>query len=553
MSKSLTSILFRVCKRTPVFLPALLISCIILQSTTTQAQERVLYDRDEWHRKENREEIARIYYGEVDKAIENMQSRLASEPKKDPELFFGLSLAWSVKNNSDRALQYFRLALENGLPVSRFMTHLPGFEALHQRVEFQNAIAEFVNQPVHGPMVGNLTDNECNIWFRTWQETDVEVTIFSDPGVTQKVTSGINSTSTENDYTTVVTIDGLEPNTEYYYTVSVNHTKTGRVFSFKTLPQQGSSGKFSVGFGGCSAYNPEFERIWDTIATHEMEAFLTLGDNIYANHPELPVVHRFCYYQRQSRPEFLRLTSRIPYIGIWDDHDFGENDSYGGPEMYEPTWKVNILEVFKENFANPYYATSGVPGVWFDYTMGDVQFFMLDGRYYRQPSDDGSKSMLGPVQLQWLKDELLKSTATFKVIVSPVNWSDDSKGLMEGRIDTWEGYKKEREDIFNFITENDIPGIFLLSADRHRHDVWKHYRDDAYPIYEFTSSRLTNIHYHGLMPASLFGYNEKNGFAILDFNTEAAQPYMVYTVYSIDNELIHRMRLYANQMGVSER
>lgn len=526
---------------------------LLIYSIKLHSQEVVSYDRNEWHRKENREEIARIYYGEVDKAIENMMARLAGQDEKDPELLFGLSLAWSVKQNRNKSFDYFQEAMDHGLPISRFMVHLPGFETLHQSRGFRLAIAPYINKPVHGPMIGNLTDTEVNIWFRTWQEDKVAVTVYSNNQAKQQIASGTNTTKAGNDFTTVVSVTGLQPRTEYFYRVSVNGQDAGQVWSFTTLQKENQIGEFTIGFGGCSAYNPEFERIWDTIATHPIKAFLTLGDNIYANHPELPDVHRFCYHQRQSRPEFQRLTSRIPYIGIWDDHDFGENDSYGGPEMFEPAWKVDILKVFKENFANPYYATDGAPGVWFDYTMGDVQFFMLDGRYYRQPSEDGSASMLGPVQLQWLKDALLKSTATFKVIVSPVNWSDDAKGPMEGRIDTWEGYKKEREEIINFLTENEITGIFLLSADRHRHDVWKHYRENHYPIYEFTSSRLTNIHYHRLKPAALFGYNEKNGFATLTFNTKAKQPYVIYDIYSIDNELIKRMRLYLHQLGVSER
>jgi len=514
------------------------------------AQEVVSYDNAEWHRKENREEIARIYYGEVDQAIANMQNRLAAQTETDPELLFGLSLAWSVKKDRSKSFEYFRAAIDAGLPISRFMVHLPGFETLHQYRQFRRAIEPYINKPVHGPMVGNLTDTECNIWFRTWQEARVTVNVYSTREATNQVATASNTTKAGDDFTTVVTLTGLKPNTEYFYKVSVNQKDAGQVWSFTTLAQESKPGEFAIAFGGCSAYNPEFERIWDTIATHPIKAFLTLGDNIYANHHTLPQVNRFCYYQRQARSEFQRLTARIPYIGIWDDHDFGENDSYGGPEMYEPAWKVDILKVFKENFANPSYASDGVPGVWFDYTMGDVQFFMLDGRYYRQPSEDGSTSMLGPVQLQWLKDALVKSTATFKVIVSPVNWSDNSKNLMEGRIDTWEGYKQERKEIFSFLTENSITGVFLLSADRHRHDAWKHYREGDYPLYEFTSSRLTNIHYHALMPASLFGYNEKNGFAILTFNTLAKQPYVIYDVYSIDNELIHRIRVYLHQMGM---
>ncbi len=87
------------------------------------------------------------------------------------------------------------------------------------------------------------------------------------------------------------------------------------------------------------------------------------------------------------------------------------------------------------------------------------------------------------------------------------------------------------------------------SADRHRHDVWKHDRKNNYPIYEFTSSRLTNIHYHALMPGALFGYNEKNGFAILTFDTQVEQPYMEYQIFNIDNELINQLRVYLHQIS----
>jgi hypothetical protein len=89
-------------------------------------QEVVSYDSQEWQRKENREEIARIYYGEVNQAIENMKSRLAAQTEKDPELLFGLSLAWSVKKNRNKSFEYFQAAIDNGLPISRFMTHMPG-------------------------------------------------------------------------------------------------------------------------------------------------------------------------------------------------------------------------------------------------------------------------------------------------------------------------------------------------------------------------------------------------------------------------------------------
>lgn len=532
-------------KRNLTFLVGCFFSFVLI------AQEGVVeYDREEWARKENRQEIARIYYGEVDEAISNMKDQMKEPGKEnDPELLFGLSLAWSVKEDADKSFSYFEQALEHGLPVTRFMTRMQGFETLYDQKAFQEKIEPYRNQPVHGPVLGAMSDSSSKIWLRTWDESIVRVSLFADEKGTIKITEETAKTSAKDDYTKVVEIDGLKPHTRYYYCLTIDGEQSDSIWSMKTVPAIGEPGIVKVGFGGCSAYNPDFERIWDTIATHDMDVFLTLGDNVYSNHHTLPQVNRFCYYQRQSRPEFKRFSSSIPYFGIWDDHDFGENDSYGGPKRYEPDWKVDILKVYMENFANPHYAHEGRPGIYFDYKIGDVQFFMLDGRYYREPSTLEEPSMLGEAQKEWLKQQLLKSDASFKVIVSPVNWSDDSKGTMEGRIDTWEGYKKEREEIFSFISENNIQGIFLVSADRHRHDVWRHDREDEYPFYEFTSSRLTNIHYHALMPEALFGYNEKNGFAMLEFNTEAEHPYVVYTVYSIDNELIQRIRVYLHQMS----
>ena len=531
---------------------SVLLILVLFINTVIHAQEIVSYDGAEWQRKENREEVARIFYGEVDLAIENMKARLADQLDKDPELFFGLALAFAEKKDADKSWQYFEAAIDKGFPVSRFMVHFPGFETLHNRQEFKDYIEPYINKPVHGPRLGAITESNCKIWLRTWKESDVLITFYSDQNALNKITEQKSQSSSKNDYTAVVVIDGLIPDTQYHYDVTINGRRSDSLWAMRTLPEEEQPGIFTIGFGACSAYNPEFERIWDTIAKHDLDLFLALGDNVYANHPELPDVHRFCYYQRQSRPEFKRLTASVPYIGVWDDHDFGVNDAYGGPDRYEPAWKVEILEVFKENFANPYYATDGLPGVWFDFKIGDVHFFMLDGRYYREGSyvDDAPEdiSMLGPYQKEWLKEGLISSEATFKVIASPVPWDNDAKGVMAGRYDHWGGYRNEREEIFSFLADNEISGVILLSGDRHRHDAWKHERENGYDLYEFNSARLTNIHYHRLMPDAMFGYNEKNGFAKLIFNTQAEQPHMIYQIYSIDNELIQMIRVYLHQL-----
>ncbi len=56
-------------------------------------------------------------------------------------------------------------------------------------------------------------------------------------------------------------------------------------------------------------------------------------------------------------------------------------------------------------------------------------------------------------------------------------------------------------------------------------------------MYDLMSSRLTNMHTHNLMDGSLFGYNKKCSFGVLDFDTTAQDPFVSYTIKNIDNEI----------------
>ena len=186
------------------------------------------------------------------------------------------------------------------------------------------------------------------------------------------------------------------------------------------------------------------------------------------------------------------------------------------------------------------------PGCWFDFSYGDVDFFMLDTRYNREYPKNKDASMLGQLQKKWLLTKLKSSTATFKVIASSVPWAKNTK---PGSRDTWDGYDNEREEIFAFIENNKIEGVILISADRHRSDAWKIERPEAYTMYDFMSSKLTNIHTHNIMPGSLFGYNKKCSAGILSFDTKKPDPTVTYKIINIDNEEIHRITLFLSDLS----
>ena len=71
--------------------------------------------------------------------------------------------------------------------------------------------------------------------------------------------------------------------------------------------------------------------------------------------------------------------------------------------------------------------------------------------------------MLGAAQLQWLKNELLTSSAKFKFLVSAVMVNDFGTTSS----DSWAGFTSERSDLFEFIKQNGIKNVIFLSGDQH--------------------------------------------------------------------------------------
>ena len=504
------------------------------------------FPKDEQYKKRPTNAMAAIALGNPNEAIQNLENFLKDFPN-DAESHYCLAVAYSVKNNIPGAMKHVESALESGMPLERFIVGPRALLSnLAESQEFKDYMQGRYLKLVHGPMLGDVTPTGAKVWLRTDKASDVMVNLYNEGNHQAQKFEG--KTTGSNDFATVIQLSGLEPSTRYAYAIHIDESKLFEHGNFKTPEESGQHIQLKIGFGGGAGYTPWFERMWDTLATQSFDAFLLLGDNVYIDYPEVPDAQRYCYYRRQSRPEFRRFTPNVPIYAIWDDHDFTINDGEGGPEIDTPSWKRPVWNTFKNQWANPYYGGGEAhPGCWFDFSKGDVDFIMLDCRYYREnPKDVDNPSMLGEYQKAWLKERLKSSKATFKVIASSVPWAVNTK---PGSDDTWDGFPKERAEIFSFISENKINGVLLISADRHRSDAWKVELPEGYTTYDLMSSRLSNIHTHDLMDGSLFGYNKKCSFGTLEFDTKKEDPTVTYTIKSIDNEEIHKMTIYRNQLN----
>ena len=409
----------------------------------------------------------------------------------------------------------------------------------------QKLIQENGIQLFGGPMLGDVTSTSAKFWLRATHPCRITLGITEANSATAPILAFKTKATEANDLTVIIEANGLKPFTEYLANFSDENGPIGRRNNrFRTSPALGQKERFSVAFGGGARYNPPKERIWKTVASRKPHAFLFLGDNLYQDKPTHRNLQRVYYYRRQMRPEFVELSATTACYAIWDDHDFGANDVSGGIEPFKPAWKLPVWKVFKENWPNPYFGGGEKqPGCWFDFSIGDVDFFMTDGRYYR---DFKKGTMLGPVQKQWLKEKLSNSKATFKVIASGTLWTETAD---KGGKDSWWGVPEEREEIFSLIDEKNIGGVILLSADRHRTDVYKIKRPNGYDLYEFETSKLTNNHTHGTKKEAIFSYNKGNFFGLLDFDLTKKDPEMTFRCITMEDEEVYNLTLRKSQLS----
>ena len=143
------------------------------------------------------------------------------------------------------------------------------------------------------------------------------------------------------------------------------------------------------------------------------------------------------------------FNAAVPTFALWDNHEVMETWWPDEPLPQKPLGEKNTLafaargrRAFHEFM--PMRETMAEPGrVYRKIQYGPLlDVFMLDMRSYRGPDGPHGDSiltpddyLLGPRQVAWLKRELMRSQATWKVIAadSPIGYVVDTTGIGHGR------------------------------------------------------------------------------------------------------------------------
>ena len=139
-----------------------------------------------------------------------------------------------------------------------------------------------------------------------------------------------------------------------------------------------------IAWGSCANQDKE-QKIWDAISERNPELFLFIGDNIYADTRD-PQIMAQKYQKLANIPEFKKFRAKTPFLTIWDDHDYGENDAGGDYPMKEESRRqfCDFWEIPKDSPRR-----TREDGIYTSQIIGPngkrVQIILPDLRYNRTP------------------------------------------------------------------------------------------------------------------------------------------------------------------------
>jgi len=239
-----------------------------------------------------------------------------------------------------------------------------------------------------------------------------------------------------------------------------------------------------ISFGSCN-HQWEEQPIWEKISSQNPDIWIWLGDIIYADTKSMNKM-KADYDLQSQNAEYIDFIDDLDVLGIWDDHDYGANNS-GKDYPQKDSSKTLLLDFLGVEKNHPVWQR---PGAYQAYTRDlgrhTIKIILLDVRYFRE-QPGAESTILGEAQWSWFEKELQKSDADMHII------GGGSQFLpQDHRYEKWANYPKDRARLIKVLDKYDVSLPLLLSGDRHLGEMSLVSDKEGMPILEVTSSGLTH-------------------------------------------------------------
>lgn len=366
----------------------------------------------------------------------------------------------------------------------------------------------------HGVASGDPLTDRVILWTRITLDpavspVSVSWQVATDISFSAIVSSGNATTDSSKDYTIKVDATGLQPNNWYYYRFAYDtfYSVTGRT---KTLPT-GAVNNLRFAVASCQDYQNGFYNAYKFLSQqNDVDAVLFLGDYTYEDAADNnPVGDRFHepnkkltqlvdYRLRQSQyhldPDLQAAHQQYPWIAVWDDHETANNsytDSAKNHNVNDGLWanrKANGVKAYEEWMPIRLPDANDSTRIFRRFTWGNLlDLYMIDTRLYDRDKqaggtipvtntelNDSTRTMVGPVQFNWLETNMNNSAAQWQVLGQQVMMTPliIPSGVLGTdayvvNADQWDGYPYERQRFYDMVKNDSLENVVVLTGDIH--------------------------------------------------------------------------------------
>lgn len=392
-------------------------------------------------------------------------------------------------------------------------------------------------KPTIGPIIGHVTTNHARIFIRGDRQDNA--TVFA--GIryriadTQQWSNGIFAKLSDlRDMSEVFALNNLSSDTEYEFQagwfspMNPVHTQDSvaelplqwprEIYRLRTRSTTMHARAYIVGScrylrmtAGIASLPHLGDRIFASInqliegAHPPISATLMTGDQIYVDDMNLFAPDREYkdilskYRAAFSQPNIKRLMSSTSTYMILDDHEIEDNwpanASKSDGALYRNSMAAYELYQASHSPVHP-LTTNGqinrsvLEHYWYQFSDGDIEWFVTDSRTRRNLSPD-DRRILDEVQEHALLEWLINSPARVKFVVTSVMFYPDRKRLGD---DAWEAFPEQRLRILETIRTRRIKNVVFVSGDVHGSLTARltHGEDPDFEVHTVVSSPLCN-------------------------------------------------------------
>lgn len=400
---------------------------------------------------------------------------------------------------------------------------------------------------VNGPVLSHLDMREAKIWAQTDEPSIIRVLYGEVDGSRAQLRSAPVETNLKTGNTALVTLDKIEPGKAYTYRIEVNGevaSEEGRFESPANYFDKTPPPDFKIAVGGAhyvieEGFEPPYQilgggyDIFSTISDAKPQMMIWVGNTAHLRPSDWTTQSGYLkrFAKARSVPELQPLLRSVPNYATWSEHDFGAPNG-GAHTAYR-----SIAELSFEAFWPRPVQVAHLDGVATQFRYSDVDFFMLDVRTHRNDTPDSKSrvSILGDEQIEWLRQALIQSTATFKVIIAgaPILNPADSRSNLSYA-------ESEHTELLQMLRDAQISGLFFLSGGKNYGELTRLVHANSYNLYDLTLGPLTGkptsnedeLNFFRMPGSSTF----ERHFALIEFSGEEEDRILTIRVVSMEGK-----------------